>query len=298
MKILIIDDEKLARDILRNQLQSFSDESILEAENGIRGIEILREELPDVVFVDIRMPEMSGLELMEQALAISGRFIFIVLSGYNLFEYAQQAIELGAYQYLLKPIDKHKLEAAMNGVKEKIMNRNTKTERFNNNLVLLRENGIYLESSYFKVVFITLQGVNEITANPSDPDMELIQFGIENIVTEILNGYHEETYLFCDGKMTGILINTNHMLETEQNKEIWEEIFCKVKKFVQAFTAAEITIGIGRDVSGLEKVQEAYLSAQEAVKQQIIHGSNAIYYAREERTMYKKIRRLKSKKNY
>ena len=116
MKILVIDDESLARDILKSQLNKFQYWDILMEDNGQDALRTLERELPDVVFLDICMPEMSGIEFMEKADALQKDIIYIILSGHNKFEYAQRTMELGAYNYLLKPIDDKKLKEAMDAV--------------------------------------------------------------------------------------------------------------------------------------------------------------------------------------
>ena len=76
-----------------------------EANNGVAALEEIEEKKPDVLFTDIRMPGYNGLELMEKlnGKGLSPKVVFI--SGYADFEYAQSAIRLGAFDYLIKPIE-------------------------------------------------------------------------------------------------------------------------------------------------------------------------------------------------
>ena len=78
MKILIVDDESLARDVLVKQLNHFEYLEILTAGSGKEELELLARELPDLVFLDICMPEMSGIAFMEQAKALHKQFIYIL----------------------------------------------------------------------------------------------------------------------------------------------------------------------------------------------------------------------------
>lgn len=109
--VIVVDDEKLiARNIARNieaVNSSFEVKEILNC--GTDALKYIRENMPNVVFTDIRMPEMDGLEL---ARAIADEFPFIkcvIVSGYNDFSYAQNAITYQVTQYLLKPINKEEL---------------------------------------------------------------------------------------------------------------------------------------------------------------------------------------------
>lgn len=87
-----------------------------EANNGVAALEEIEEKKPDVLFTDIRMPGYNGLELMEKLneKGLSPKVIFI--SGYADFEYAQTAIRLGAFDYLLKPIEQDKLNEVLERV--------------------------------------------------------------------------------------------------------------------------------------------------------------------------------------
>ena len=84
-----------------------------EANNGVAALEEIEEKKPDVLFTDIRMPGYNGLELMDRlnAKGLSPKVIFI--SGYADFEYAQSAIRLGAFDYLVKPIEQDKLNEVL-----------------------------------------------------------------------------------------------------------------------------------------------------------------------------------------
>lgn len=87
-----------------------------EANNGVAALEEIEEKNPDVLFTDIRMPGYNGLELMGKLneKGLSPKVIFI--SGYADFEYAQSAIRLGAFDYLLKPIEQDKLNEVLERV--------------------------------------------------------------------------------------------------------------------------------------------------------------------------------------
>ncbi len=75
-----------------------------EARNGEEGLEKIIELQPDVVLSDIMMPKLSGLEMIRKAQEFA-RFKSVILTSYAEFEYAREAIELKAYQYVMKPVD-------------------------------------------------------------------------------------------------------------------------------------------------------------------------------------------------
>ncbi len=101
--ILTIDDEENIRDSFRMFLEDY-DYQILEAKNGREGLEVFNREKPDLVICDLRMPEIDGLEVIEKIKNSSPDTPIIVVSGTGIIGDAIEAINRGAWNYLLKPI--------------------------------------------------------------------------------------------------------------------------------------------------------------------------------------------------
>ena len=93
---------------------------VCSAKNGKEALEYLTQHRADVLFTDINMPLLSGLELIEQAQRLDPRLTSVILSGYSEFEYARQAIKLGVKNYLLKPVDRGELGQILNTAAEEI----------------------------------------------------------------------------------------------------------------------------------------------------------------------------------
>ena len=106
-KVLIADDEVWIgfgiKKLIHKSGQPFT--VIGEAPNGIRAYEMVKKEQPDLLITDIRMPGLNGLELMRKLRAEENPVSVVFISGYAEFEYAREAISLGAFDYLLKPIE-------------------------------------------------------------------------------------------------------------------------------------------------------------------------------------------------
>ena len=121
IKVVLVEDEELIRQGMKLTMEweKFDCQVIGEAADGEEGLEVIRKLKPDIVFTDIRMPKLSGLEMMEQLKGCS-HAKFIILSGYDDFHYAKKAINLGAYGYLLKPIDDDEFENVLLNVVETI----------------------------------------------------------------------------------------------------------------------------------------------------------------------------------
>lgn len=120
-KLLIVDDEKVIRKGLIAKLahNSISFSWIGEASNGKEALSFIECEHPNIIITDICMPVMDGIELMRCCNESFPKTKFIILSGYSEFEYAKQALNMGAIGYLLKPFDENDLvEAVTKAIRE------------------------------------------------------------------------------------------------------------------------------------------------------------------------------------
>lgn len=106
MRILIAEDEQRARRGLKKVISSISDEYqiVAEVSDGRQALEMMQIVKPDVVFTDLKMPYMDGIELIKAAQAAGMSAQYVIVSAYEEFAYARQAITLGVKDYLVKPI--------------------------------------------------------------------------------------------------------------------------------------------------------------------------------------------------
>jgi putative nucleotidyltransferase with HDIG domain len=118
-KVLTVDDDEFVREILVAYLED-SGYEVLQAENGLLGLETFRREKPDLVMLDLRMPEMDGLEVLSHIIMESPDTPVILVSGMGTIGDAIKALKLGAWDYIAKPIhDMGVLEHAVNKALER-----------------------------------------------------------------------------------------------------------------------------------------------------------------------------------
>lgn len=118
IRIIIADDERPAREFLKVILREMEDVEIIgEAENGAEAVEIIKEKKPDLALLDLQMPELSGLEAVKM-LRKNQMPLVAFVTAYD--EYAVQAFEVNAIDYLLKPIDKSRLRETLNRAHERL----------------------------------------------------------------------------------------------------------------------------------------------------------------------------------
>ena len=137
MKALLIDDERLARNELRRLLENFPKINIVgEAANADEGLQMIEELQPDILFLDIQMPGKTCFELLQ---AIEGHVPEVVFTtAYD--EYAIKAFEYNALDYLLKPIELHRLSEAIQKVEEELDQQQARQEAAKEGVKVLGEN--------------------------------------------------------------------------------------------------------------------------------------------------------------
>lgn len=111
-KVMLVEDEDLILQGIRNIIDwdKLGLEVVHMARNGVQAFEMWEKEPVDIIVTDLNMPEMGGLELLKKIRNIEERVRFIILTGYDEFEYAREAIRLEVDNYILKPIDEEELE--------------------------------------------------------------------------------------------------------------------------------------------------------------------------------------------
>ncbi|MEY3844776.1 MAG: hypothetical protein RL293_1198 [Bacteroidota bacterium] len=118
MKVLIIDDERAIRRALKEILE-YENCQVLEAENGKEGLELIRSNSLDVIFCDIKMPLVDGMELLEQVQREGNEVPIVMISGHGTLETAVQAIKIGAFDFIEKPLDLNRILVILRNVKDR-----------------------------------------------------------------------------------------------------------------------------------------------------------------------------------
>ncbi len=114
------------------KIENYSTDIVItgEAFNGVEALESIKENQPDIIITDIRMPVMDGLKMITEVQKMSINVKFIIISGHDEFEYARQAMKLGVDEYLLKPIDQNELDEILHKVTSDIYRqRNTNRQK-------------------------------------------------------------------------------------------------------------------------------------------------------------------------
>jgi len=120
--VLIVEDEKMIRQGIRAMIQrsGVPVEVIMECGNGEMALDILRSQSVDVMLTDIRMPKMTGVELVQHIQELDEKPMIVAVSGYADFSYAVEMLRMGAREYLLKPVEREKLWEILRRLEQEI----------------------------------------------------------------------------------------------------------------------------------------------------------------------------------
>ncbi|MEC0226475.1 response regulator transcription factor [Paenibacillus alba] len=140
-RVLIVEDEPKIRRNIAQKIEKLDDsyQVVGYASNGEEGVSMIHELLPDVVFTDIKMPKMDGIQLIRSIKKELPEILFVILSGYNDFEYAKLAMQIGVYDYLLKPLTVDALDEILQKLRRSLQ---LKTNKMNRELLSSKINGL------------------------------------------------------------------------------------------------------------------------------------------------------------
>ena len=164
LKIFLVEDESIMREGLRDNMpwQQFGYEFVGEAADGETALPLIRKTRPDVLLTDIKMPFMDGLSLSRIVAKEFPNMKIIILSGYDDFEYARQAIQIGVEQYILKPVTRETLKKVLSEVKDKIDSEREKKINMERIQSERREYELMSLRTFFEKVFSGRLSVQEI----------------------------------------------------------------------------------------------------------------------------------------
>lgn len=255
--VLIVEDEKMIRQGIKSMIQrsGVPVEVIMECNNGEMALDILREQKVDVMFTDIRMPKMDGIQLVRAMQECEHIPLTVAVSGYDDFTYAVEMMRSGVREYILKPVDRYKIKEIM--------------EKFNAEIEQNQQNDEEIRSiSYQQLKYFMLQ---------------------ENITEEELNAmvnqfqklfYSEPYVVYC-----------KEIAVHRQEKKIRPYICLEEMEGKQVFIVEEDKkdlllrnelqnsfVGESRSHRGLRELKQAYLESSEARKWAFCKGTPVVVY--------------------
>lgn len=302
-KVLIVDDESMIRKGLINVIdwKSIECEICGEAGDGIEGMELIKKVKPDIVITDIKMPGIDGLAMIKETKEIIPDGKIVILTGFRDFDYIQEAIKLGAFDYILKPSRIEDITSIVKRAVNEINIKKHKDEELNNlkmefekKIPVLRQKFLY--DIMFKIIYrkedideqlelydlhmnnfilMMIETDEEEYENPiSQYEKQLYQFGIINTFKESF----EKDFTIYN------IALTNHQIvfivQPEEMREDTEEtVFSNInnlKNIISNCFDFTITVSVSTWGKGIMELSQKMKEVSEAMQYKFYMGKNSV----------------------
>lgn len=304
-KLLIADDEQIVIEGIKNSIDwsQYDIEVVGTAKNGSEALKLAQELQPDIIISDIKMPGLNGLELIEKLKAFLPNVKVILVSAYEEFDYAKQAIRLGVNSYLSKPVKKVEVINEVCKIKSALEHKKIEDEiakglqqRFNENLPILREHFLntlirgnavsdletkiktyHIDLAPFKigVMVCKMDHSWSMHLEGNEHQVQLLMLRITDIFTELtLKASKSITFQSYNQEIVTIF-NAPEGVESPIQELV--KLAEKIKDRILG-VGIGVSIGIGRIYSEIEDIGLAYKEAVKALNYRLVYGDNNVLY--------------------
>lgn len=280
-KLIIVDDEHFVRKGMLALIdwKAIDYRVVGEADNGEDALALILKEEPEVVFTDIRMPVFDGIELIKQVKKHANHQPkFVLISGYDDFQYAQQAVRLGVVDFILKPVNKKEIEETLNKLSREIYEERMEiqtNQAFINHRIFKRiileqydptkeESGALLSSPEAKIRYVMIDVREQSTSTSID---EQIQHAITHFVGADRLFIHP-----IDREGYGLILEQAYLPKND-NELTW--FFDHFKNMIETAIGHQVFIYIGNQAQGMAGIKQSYHVAKELKKHRYIREDDA-----------------------
>ncbi|MBB3108322.1 two-component system response regulator YesN [Paenibacillus phyllosphaerae] len=304
-KVILVDDEAVVRDGLKNtiQWQEHGFELIGDYANGREALEAVELHKPDLIISDISMPFMDGLELTAAVGASYPYIKIIILTGFDEFDYAQQAIRLKVSDFIVKPITAAEIRQLLNKVRAEMDEESKRREDLSRLQSQLKQSLPLLKERFLERLVINGLGKSEVAERfayfglpPLTPmivalvididdfgeretfdfdafDEEMLRFAAYDIVSEVCMNEDVLVFRTREERMVALV----HRIPEES--ALYEKAFRvaeQIRHEIERYLKFTITIGIGRASMSVERLPHSYKSALSALDYRFLLGKNRV----------------------
>nr|WP_295266210.1 response regulator [uncultured Blautia sp.] len=304
LKIFLAEDEVIVRETIKRMIpwEELGFELVGEAADGEMALPLLIRQKPDLLITDIKMPFMDGLTLAKLAKKELPELKIVILSGYDDFNYAKQAISIGVEDYLLKPITKNALIERISEIRSRYEHEKTQKEYYEK---FQREMQAYEKNSsrdFFEALVCGSMDMMEVYKKAEKLGLDIVAEAY-NILIFTMNseedfsgqkeGYSEweaeslemledffsdntSAMLFrCNIFSYGVLIKGQKESIEKTTKEYVEKIQGILNR---KESKREWFLAVGQSVERLSQIKKSYHTASRAFSQRYLYGENILYY--------------------
>jgi two-component system response regulator YesN len=301
-KLMIVDDDVIIRKGLSQNIdwERHGYEWIGAAGNGMEALQLAESLRPDIVVTDIRMPHMDGLELTEKLAAKFPELKVILMTSYEEFEFAQKALKLKVFDYILKPFENETLLDTVNRAAAECRRDKTVRKQILDSMPLLRQlfwehliSGRYSETEIAaeaEFLGIGLQAVHYAAAvvkiddyrspkNSSRYGQEMLKYCVGNIIEEMTRHLGNCHIVHYDGEEIVIVFGSDE--EPAAMAHELHTLLEKLRENVDVFLKTTVTIGIGPVYEQPHSLHRSYTEANAVLEYRHITGTNQVFIAKD-----------------
>ena len=304
LKIFLAEDEVIVRETIKRMIpwEELGFELVGEAADGEMALPLLIRQKPDLLITDIKMPFMDGLMLAKLAKKELPELKIVILSGYDDFNYAKQAINIGVEDYLLKPITKNALIERLSEIRSRYEHEKTQKEyyeKFQREMQAYEKNssrdffealvrgsmdmmevykkaeklGVDIVAEAYNILIFTMNSEEDFSGQKegySEWEAESLE-----MLEEFFSG-HPSAMLFRSNIFSyGVLLKG----QKESIKEITKECVGKIQGILnRKESKREWFLAVGQPVERLSQIKKSYHTASRAFSQRYLYGENILYY--------------------
>ena len=312
-KVVLIDDEPLIRKGIKNIInwKQLNCEVYAEASDGNEGLKLIRQSRPEIILTDIRMPRINGLEMLKQIRDIVPNSKTIIITGYREFDYAQDAIKYGAFDFLLKPTKLEQLTSVLVRAidvlnKQKLMHAEVNKFKLlfeqsvpmlkekllcdivfelNNNEKEVTEKMKLFDIHINSFVFVVVENDSYEDFESTQYDKHLYQFGIINSYEEIFAEKYEIHVITLNSNKIGFILQNKSYLNINMS-EILEKTAYLQEMISNAF-GISVSISLSSEGSSVFELPEKLKECNYSLEYRSYLGNNTIIQFSDLSTLFK-----------
>lgn len=303
--ILIVEDEFYFRQALKKYITEYIDEFTIcgEADNGIDGLQLMLDIQPNIALVDITIPSLNGLDMVEQARQAGCATHIIILTGYSEFAYARKAISLQVQDYLLKPIKSEDLYSALRRTADIIDHKRTEILKRREDLAtqsnlkdLLREHCVEMLLHHLKSPlayeelaevcdFPTLDGgyylamidiLIDIDEDWVPEDRQLCNYALTNVAGEVLSKRNWSIIGMNNDQTICIILHMNSSVRDV--RQYLEAEMMMLLSTVRQYLKLQCIVTLSGEESKLREISQMYQHAQATHAYHVMRGQSGVFF--------------------
>lgn len=302
-RVMIIDDEPIIRKGIRSIInwKQYDCEVCAEASDGEEGKQLIRQFLPHILFTDIRMPDTDGLAMIRSVRDLVPDCKIIILTGYRDFDYVQEAIKLGVFDFVLKPSKIEELTSILakavnelNCLKKREEELDNLKRLFEQNIPFLKEKLLYdilyeinvnredaLERAELLGIsierfFLAVVEIDDEDRKLSQYESHLYQFGIINTFREQFSDAFELVSIATAGGGAAFVMQPRS--EGALFMEMMNERCTTLQEMISNCFGFTVTIAVSSEGKGVMQLPEKMKECHEALERKFYLGSNAVIF--------------------